>query len=91
LNYAKGNLTKVEVNEMILATDIDGRAAFHVAGMVSKTELFQGLLIWAKKNLTKDELNKLFLSTINEGGMVSHTAAVVSKVEGFQRILILVK
>jgi hypothetical protein len=34
LNYAKGNLTKVEVNEMILATDIDGIAAFHVAAMV---------------------------------------------------------
>jgi hypothetical protein len=62
-----------------------------VAAMVSKMELFQGLLIWAKKNLKKDELNKLLLATSNEGGTVSHTAAVVSKLEGFWRILNLAK
>jgi hypothetical protein len=57
-----------------------------VAAIVSKIELFQGLLFWAKKNLTKNEWNKLLLAISNEGGTVSHTAAVVSKVEGFQRI-----
>jgi hypothetical protein len=61
LFLAKDNLTKVEVSELLLATDNKGRTVFHVAAPFS--EIFQRILNLAKENLTKEEVTKLSLDS----------------------------
>jgi len=47
LNWAKNNITTVEVNKLLLATDNEGRTVFYVAAMFSKQELFLEVFKWA--------------------------------------------
>jgi len=46
----KENLTKEEVNKMLLATDNKGRTVFHMAGRWYEPEKFQGILNLVKEN-----------------------------------------
>jgi hypothetical protein len=48
-NLAKENLTTVEVNKLLSATGITGRALFHMAAMSSELEVFQVIFNLAKR------------------------------------------
>jgi DNA phosphorothioation-dependent restriction protein DptG len=84
---ANENLTKEEVNKLLLATDNAGRTVFHEATKSFNEEVYQGILNWAKKNLTKEEVNKLLLPTNNAGRTVFHVAAEGYLLALFQGIL----
>ena len=49
LNWTKENLTREEVNKLLLATDNVGRTVFHVAARYYKLEVIQGIVNWTKK------------------------------------------
>jgi hypothetical protein len=49
LNWAKENLTKEEVNKLLLATDNTGRTAIQMATESYNVDGFQGKLIWLKR------------------------------------------
>ena len=66
MNWAKDNLTREEVNKLLLATDNEGRTIVHVAAELCDLVEFQGILHWAKENLTRGEVNKLLLATDNK-------------------------
>jgi hypothetical protein len=72
LNWAKKNLTKEEVNKLLLITDNAGRMVLHVAAEMGIVGGLQEILNWAKENLTKEEVIKLFLITNNTGRTVFH-------------------
>ena len=58
LNCAKENLTREEVNKLLLATDNEGRTVFQEAVGFCEVEMFQQILNCAKENLTREEVNK---------------------------------
>ena len=49
LNCAKENLSREEVNKLLLATDNQERTVFHVAAGSYKIEIFQGILNCANR------------------------------------------
>jgi hypothetical protein len=57
LNCAKENLTREEVNKLLLATDKNRRTVFRVAATFSELELFHGVFDCAKLNPTREEVN----------------------------------
>jgi PhoPQ-activated pathogenicity-related protein len=57
LNWAKKNLTKEQVNKLLVATNKAGWTVFLCAITFSRVEVLQGILNSAKENMTKDELN----------------------------------
>jgi endo-1,4-beta-D-glucanase Y len=67
-NWAKENLTREEVNPLLLATDNNGRTLFHMEIRYRKVEECKKIFNWAKENLTREEVNKLFLATNNKEG-----------------------
>ena len=80
LNWAKGNVTREEVNKLLLAKDNEGRSVFHVAAGSFVVEMFHEILNWAKGNLTSEEVNKLFLATNNEGRTAFREVACSDKI-----------
>ena len=48
MNWAKENLTKEEVNKLLLTTDNEGSTVIHVVANFFKLEEFKGILNWAK-------------------------------------------
>jgi len=71
---------------LLLATDNDGRADFHMAAEFFLLEVFQGIFNWAQKNLTRQEVNKFVLATENDGRTVFHMTAEVCELEVFRGI-----
>jgi hypothetical protein len=53
------NLTKENVNKILLATNNVERAVFQVAVKFENIDVFQGTLNLAKKNLKIEEVNKM--------------------------------
>ena len=62
------NLTKDEINnKLLIATNNEGRTAWHWAAGWANIEAFEKLWVCAKENLTTEEINnKLLLATDNE-------------------------
>jgi ankyrin repeat protein len=81
---AKEDLTKEEINKLLIAQDNDGRTVFHEAVMYDKKEVFPGILNLAKENLTKEEVNKLLIVQDNEGRTVFHVAVIFYKKRYFR-------
>ena len=50
MNCSKENLTREEVNKLVLASDNEGRTVFHKAAMSDEKDLFQEILNYAKKS-----------------------------------------
>ena len=69
---AKGNQTTEEINNyLLLATDIYGWTASHIASRMGHIQLLQILWECAKENLKTEEIiNKLLLATDNVGWTV---------------------
>jgi len=55
--WAKGNLTKEEINDKsLLGTEKGGTTPWHYATRMDNSEVFRKVWEWAKENLTKEEI-----------------------------------
>jgi ankyrin repeat protein len=86
--WAKENLTKEEINNiLLLATDNMGRTAWHVATEEGKLCVLQKIWGWAKENTTREEVNnKLLLATNDMGKTAWHVATKAGKLEILQKL-----
>jgi ankyrin repeat protein len=67
-NWAEVKLTKKEINnQLLLATDNEGRTACHRAAYVGNLDVVQKLWKWAKEKLTRKERNNFLSQTMREG------------------------
>jgi endo-1,4-beta-D-glucanase Y len=65
---ANENITREEINKLLLATDNMGKTAWHAAAENGGLDVLQKIWEWAKENLTCEEMNnKLLLATDNTG------------------------
>jgi len=64
-NWAKEKLITEEINnKLLLATDCEGRSAWHMAEIWGKSEILEKVWELAKEKLTTEEINnKLLLAT----------------------------
>jgi hypothetical protein len=83
---SKANQTTEGENKLLLATDKEERAIFHVAAVFCVLGLFQGMLNLAKEILTTEEVMKLLLATDNERRTVWEVLAFCGKVNSLQKI-----
>jgi hypothetical protein len=60
LKWAKENPKTEQVNELLLATDNEGRTVFHVAVELCKPEQLQEILNLVRCNLKREELKNCF-------------------------------
>jgi ankyrin repeat protein len=83
---AKENLTRGEVKELLIATDIRSRTVLHLAAYNHKQGVLQGVLKLAKENLTPEEVKELLLATDDKGRTFFHMAAILNGIEEIQGI-----
>jgi ankyrin repeat protein len=75
MKWANGQLSKEDVNKLLLAEGKLRRTAWHVAVNKGEIEKIDELWEWAKEVLNSDELNnKLLLAIDDEGETALHHA-----------------
>jgi len=75
--WAKRKLTTEEINnEILLATDNDGKTIWHLAAGMENGDLLQELWVWVKEALTTEEIKNSFFHS----GYVYQCLAHISKV-----------
>jgi endo-1,4-beta-D-glucanase Y len=71
-NWAKKNLTKEEVKELLLATDNEGRTVFNLAADFHNLEVLRGIVSWTRENSIREEVNELLLARKNQESLCFH-------------------
>jgi len=79
--WAEGKLKAEEVNnQLLLATDKQGKPAFKLAASEGILEVLQKVWEWGQKKLTREEIKrKMLLATDNKGMTAWHWAACKGK------------